>query len=79
MPAWRTFSARASSTARDRQQAAYARYVACTAPAELAVLRAAYRSAWAWGSELMEALAPTYGIALPQTLAEKLATRQADS
>ena len=59
--------------------AAYARYVACTAPADPPALRAAYQSAWAWGRELMEAQAPTYGMAIPQTLAEKLAARLACS
>jgi lincosamide nucleotidyltransferase len=59
---------------REISPAAYARFLACTAPAKPSALRAAYRSAW--GRELMEALVPTYGPAIPHGLLEMLSARQ---
>lgn len=59
----------------DISPAAYARFAACTARLERADLARAYRAAWAWGCELMRALAPRYGVALPEALMAKVEAR----
>jgi lincosamide nucleotidyltransferase len=50
---------------RDLSDAAYRRYVTCTAGAEPAALCAAYRESWRWGRELFEAVAGPAGVILP--------------
>ncbi len=59
----------------DIAPAAYARFVQCTAAADPAALRAAYRSAWAWSREMMAALEREHGAAVQQTLLEALDAR----
>jgi lincosamide nucleotidyltransferase B/F len=59
----------------DISPAAYARYVKCTAPANVTALRLAYRSVWEWGQELFAALVPAYGPAVTPRLAGKINAR----
>ncbi len=61
----------------DISSAAYARYRACTAPADRAALASAYRNSWAWGQELSAALTPRYGESISASLAAKLTERVA--
>lgn len=60
---------------RDISPAAYARYQACTAPCDPAALRRAYREAWRWGSELLEALFRRHALPLPEELLAAVAER----
>ena len=53
----------------------YRRYAACTAALDRAQLERAYRAAWQWARELMAALAPREGVALPEGLLAKLDAR----
>jgi lincosamide nucleotidyltransferase len=46
----------------------YARFKACTAPLDGTALWRAYRAAWAWGRELIEALRAQHGIDVPERL-----------
>ncbi len=50
---------------RELSDAAYARYLACTAGAESRTLRTAYRESWKWGTELFETVAGPLNIELP--------------
>jgi len=52
----------------DLSAAAYARYVACTAIAQKDVLWMAYRASWAWGKEMMQALALRHNLTVPDAL-----------
>ncbi len=56
----------------DLSPASYRRYAACTAALDREQLDRAYRAAWQWGRELMEAVAPREGAALPEGLLVKL-------
>jgi lincosamide nucleotidyltransferase len=47
---------------------AYARFKACTASLEAPALWSAYRAAWAWGRELIQALRAGHGIDVPERL-----------
>jgi len=66
---------RALALEQDLSPAAYARFAACTAAPDGQSLRRAYICAWEWGQELMAALAPRYGSALPEPLMEKITER----
>jgi lincosamide nucleotidyltransferase len=57
---------------RDVSEAAYARYVACTAHLDEEALWRAYLSAWAWGGEKMLSLTPQHDTVLPATLLDRL-------
>lgn len=52
----------------DLSQAAYARYVTCTASAEPGALSAAYRESWIWGGELFETVVGSLNVELPTTV-----------
>lgn len=52
----------------DLSDAAYHRYLSCTASAERAPLCSAYRESWRWGIELIEAVARPLNIQCPQTV-----------
>jgi len=58
----------ARAVERDLSASAYARYVACTAPAQAGALWAAYRASWIWGKEMMEALARRHRLPVPTVL-----------
>ena len=60
---------------KDISEASYARYVACTASLDQSALWSAYLSAWSWGKELMSSLTKGRGIALPETLLDRLDRR----
>lgn len=60
---------------REISPAAYERYQACTAPCERAALARAFREAWRWGREQLEALYRRHGLALPDDLLAALAAR----
>jgi lincosamide nucleotidyltransferase len=47
---------------------AYTRFKACTASLDAPALWSAYRAAWAWGRELIEALRTGHGIEMPKGL-----------
>jgi lincosamide nucleotidyltransferase B/F len=59
----------------DVSGASYARYVSCTAGLDHRALWSAYLSAWSWGKELMSSLTKERGIALPETLLDRLDRR----
>ena len=56
----------------DVSEAAYARYVACTAHLDKEALWKAYLSAWAWGKEMMLSLTPRRDTVLPAALLDRL-------
>jgi lincosamide nucleotidyltransferase len=55
--------------------AAYARFGECTAALDRRSLERAYYASWVWGQELMAALEPRFGIAVPASLRTSLAER----
>ena len=59
----------------DISPAAYARYQACTTPCERTGLARAYRQAWDWGRELLEALYHRHSLTLPDELLAAVAAR----
>ena len=64
---------------KDISEASYARYATCTANLDERELWSAYLSAWYWGKELMLSLTKERGIALPETLLDRLDRRIAQA
>ncbi len=58
----------------DISEAAYGRFVQCTASLDKPALVDAFRNAIAWGQELMEALGERYPVDLPMELLRRVAT-----
>ena len=54
---------------------AYDRLIECSAALDPCALRLAYRGAWKWGCELMEAVAGKYDLPLPSGLFEPISRR----
>ncbi len=65
----------ARAVERDLSGDAYARYVACTAPAQPGPLWAAYRVSWIWGKEMMQALAHRHHLPVPTALLARIDRR----
>jgi lincosamide nucleotidyltransferase len=63
---------------RDLSQAAYERYVACTATLNGCDLERAYRAAWEWGGELIRGLANQYDFDPQEALVRRLDKRFAE-
>ncbi len=60
----------------DISEAAYARYVACTANLDEDALWSAYLCAWDWGKQIIQSLAERHdGVLLPTSLLERLDRR----
>jgi lincosamide nucleotidyltransferase len=59
----------------DISDAVYRRFQACTAPCERIALMRAYKEAWHWGRELLEALYRRHSLSLPGELLEAVAVR----
>jgi lincosamide nucleotidyltransferase len=60
---------------RNLSSEAYARYIQCTATLDAPALHTAYRNAWAWATEMIEALNATYNLTVPSTVLKALQAR----
>ncbi len=56
----------------DLTDAAYGRYVRCTASAEPSALCAAYRESWAWSRELFDTVAGPLNVELPESVIRRV-------
>lgn len=65
----------ARAAEQDLSAAAYARYVACTAPAQRDALWMAYQGSWIWGKEMMQELARRHNLSVPDALLAQMDRR----
>lgn len=60
---------------RDLPAQDYERYRSCVARLDLAEVQRAFSATWAWGLEMMRALAKTHGLHLPENIIEHIDSR----